>query len=117
MSPYLPILITFGLVGLVVGGMLLLGMLLGPKNITLVKEQPFECGKEPFALPEHRFSVKFYVVAVMYILFDIELMFLYPWAVGLENLGAAAFWEMVVFLGVLTGGFVYVWKRGAFDWD
>lgn len=117
MSPYLPILITFALVGLIVGGMLVLGMLLGPKNITPVKEQPFECGKDPFLLPERRFSVKFYIVAIMYIVFDIELMFLYPWAVELRTLGAAAFWEMVIFLGVLIGGFVYVWRRGAFDWD
>lgn len=117
MSPYLPIAITFVLVGLVVGGMLVLGMVLGPKRITAVKQEPFECGEEPFLLPERRFSVKFYVVAVMYIIFDIEVMFLYPWAVKLRALGPVAFWEMVVFLGVLIAGFVYVWKRGAFEWE
>jgi NADH-quinone oxidoreductase subunit A len=117
MNPYVPILITLALVGVVVGGMLLLGMMLGPKNITPVKEEPFECGEEPFHLPGGRFSIKFYMVAIMFILFDIELMFLYPWAVEFKSLGASAFWEMFLFLGVLIGGFVYVWKKGAFDWE
>jgi len=117
MNPYLPIAITFALAGLVVGGMLLLGMVLGPKNPTPVKGQPFECGKDPFGLPGHPFSVKFYIVGIMFILFDVELMFLYPWAVDFRSLGAAGFWTMLIFIGVLAGGFVYVWKRGGFEWE
>ena len=117
MNPFVPIVITFALAGLIVGGMLFLGAVLGPKRITPVKEEPFECGKDVFALPEHRFSVKFYVVAIMYVLFDIELMFLYPWAVEFRSLGADGFLVMLIFLGVLIAGLFYVWGKGAFEWD
>jgi len=97
-------------------GTLLLGSTLGKKNPSAVKLSPFECGQEPFSLPMGRLVIKFYLVAILFILFDVELVFLYPWAVVYRTLGVVGLVEMGVFLGVLMVGFVYAWANGALDW-
>jgi NADH-quinone oxidoreductase subunit A len=81
------------------------------------KLSPYECGFEPFADARSRFDVRFYLVAILFIIFDLEVAFLFPWAVALGAIGLFGFWSMIVFLGVLTVGFVYEWKKGALEWD
>ena len=97
---------------------LLLGIhiLLSPKNPTPVKELPFECGKDMISQPKGRLSVRFYIVAMLFLLFDIEIVFLYPWAVLFKELGVAGFVEMLIFIGVLMTGFFCAWKKGALKW-
>ncbi len=116
MVEYAGILITFLLAALVAGGFLMLASLLGPKRPSPAKLEPFECGSEPFQLPAGRFSIKFYLVAMLFILFDVELVFLFPWAVVYRELGFPGFLEMAVFLGIVLVGFVYAWKKGALEW-
>jgi NADH-quinone oxidoreductase subunit A len=89
----------------------------GPKKPTDTKLSTYESGMEPVRGAHERFSVKFYVVAMLFIVFDIETVFLYPWAVNVRDLGLFGFVEMLVFIGILMLGFVYVLKKGAFDWD
>ncbi len=117
MNEYLGILITFILSAGVAGGFLLLASLLGPKNPSAAKSEPFECGETPFQLPSGRFSVKFYLVAMLFILFDVELVFLFPWAVVYRHLGWVGFLEMAVFVGMVGVGFLYAWKKGALEWQ
>ncbi len=115
---YIPILVVFVLAGLVVGLLPLAGHVLGPKARTATKEQPFECGNPPSGSAwEKRFSVKFYLVAILFILFDVEVVFMYPWAVIFRRLGWFGFAEMVVFAGILGIGLVYVWRKGALEWE
>jgi NADH-quinone oxidoreductase subunit A len=111
--------------GIVIGGLLaaaiaalmvLLASVLGKKSPTAIKLSPFESGKDPFSLPAGRLAVKFYMTAILFILFDVELVFLYPWAVVYRSLGSLGLVEMGVFLGVLMVGFVYAWDNGALDW-
>lgn len=115
-SPYIGILIL----GVVVGGflitMLVLSSVLGPKNKTVTKQLPFECGAVSVGSANQRFNVRFYLVAVLFILFDIEVIFMYPWAVNLEQLGWMGFVEMLVFMVVLLGGLIYVWGKGVLNW-
>jgi NADH-quinone oxidoreductase subunit A len=101
----------------VVGGMLLATTLLGPKLRFAEKQEPFECGEHPLVSPYQRFSVKFYLVAVLFILFDVEIVFLYPWAVLFRELGWFGFVEMGIFLAVLVAGLAYAWMKGALDWE
>ena len=117
MTEYLGILITFILAGLVAGAFLFLASILGPKRPSAAKNEPFECGKSPFALPAGRLPVKFYLVGMLFILFDIELVFLFPWAVVARGLGWTGFIEMAIFLGVVVLGFLYAWKKGALEWQ
>ena len=117
MTEYLGILITFLLAGAIAGGFLLLASTLGPKRPSPAKSEPFECGKKPFLLPSGQFPVKFYLVGMLFILFDIELVFLFPWAVVARQLGVAGFIEMAVFLGIVVVGFIYAWKKGALEWQ
>lgn len=117
MNEYVGILIVFFLAALIAGGFLLLASVLGPKRPSPAKSEPFECGKEPFQLPAGRFSIKFYLVAMLFILFDVELVFLFPWAVVYQELGFPGFLEMAVFLGIVLVGFVYAWKKGALEWQ
>src|SRR5215472_11945656 len=100
----------------VAGMMVVLGSTLGKKNPTSIKLAPFECGKEPFSLPIGKLAIKFYLTAILFILFDVELVFLYPWAVVFRTLGAAGLTEMGVFLGILMIGFIYAWDNGALEW-
>lgn len=81
------------------------------------KLSPYECGFEPFDDARGRFDVRFYLVAILFIIFDLEVAFLFPWAVSLGSIGLLGFWSMMLFLGVLTVGFIYEWKKGALDWE
>lgn len=116
MNDYVGIAVTFVLAGAITGLMVLLGSTLGKKNLNTVKLQPFECGKEPFSLPTGRLTIKFYLTAILFILFDVEVVFLYPWAVIYRHLGLLGLVEMGMFLGVLVIGYIYVWDNGALDW-
>lgn len=101
-----------GLTGL----MILLSSKLGKKHPTFEKLEPFECGKRPFSLPSGRLSVSFYLTAILFILFDVEVVFLYPWAVLYRGLGWVGLVEMAIFLGVLVIGFIYAWDNDALEW-
>ena len=109
------ILITFLFAAALAGLFILLASTLGPKKPNLRKSEPFECGKEPFSLPEGRLPVRFYLVAMLFVLFDVELVFFFPWAVVYRQLGIFGFVEMVVFLFFLVLGFLYAWKKGALE--
>lgn len=114
---YAGLLIFLCLSALVAVSLLALTSLLGPKNPSKVKSEPFECGVEPITLPRGRFGVKFYLVAILFIIFDIELVFLFPWAVVFRKLGMFGLVEMMLFLFVVSVGLVYAWKKGALEWD
>ena len=90
---------------------------LGPKKPTPEKLAPYECGMPPVGDAHERMSVKFYLVAMIFLLFDIEVAFLYPWALALRSLGWSGYLQVVLFTGVLCAGYVYVWKKGALDWS
>jgi NADH-quinone oxidoreductase subunit A len=81
------------------------------------KLSPYECGFEPFEDARRQFDVRFYLVSILFIIFDLEVAFLFPWAISLGDIGLFGFWSMMVFLGILTVGFVYEWKKGALDWE
>jgi NADH-quinone oxidoreductase subunit A len=114
---YLPVLIyTVIAVGLVVL-IVLMSEFLGKKTHTYQKDLPYECGMDPIGDARHRYAVRFYVIAMFFIVFDIEAIFLYPWAVVFKPLGWFGFWEMLVFIAVLTVGLAYVWGKGALEWE
>lgn len=114
---YFPILM-FILVGLVVGlGPLVLGKLVSPHKPDAEKNSPYECGFEAFEDARMKFDVRYYLVAILFILFDLEIAFLFPWAVVLQEVGLPGFLAMMVFLFVLVVGFIYEWKKGALEWD
>jgi NADH-quinone oxidoreductase subunit A len=117
LGEYLPVLITLIVSMGIAATFLLLATILGPKRQLRVKMEPFECGVEQVVSPRRRFSVKFYLVAMLFILFDIEVVYLYPWSVLFRDLGWFGFVEMLVFIGVVTMALVYVWRKGALDWD
>jgi NADH-quinone oxidoreductase subunit A len=114
---FLPILMVFAFAAAVAGALLGLPALLAPRRITPVKEAPFECGKDPLAISEGRFAIKFSTVAIFFILIDIELLFVWPWAALYRQLGWFGFFEMVVFLGILMLGFLYIWQKGGLEWE
>jgi len=109
--------VAFVLAGGITGLMIFLASTLGKKNPSVVKLEPFECGKTPFALPGGKLAIKFYLTAILFILFDVELVFLYPWAVVYRQLGVLGLVEMGIFLGVLMVGFVYAWVNRALEWQ
>ncbi len=114
---YFPILL-FILVGLAVGvAPLLLGKLLSPHKPDAEKNSPYECGFEAFEDARMKFDVRYYLVAILFILFDLEITFFFPWAVVLRDIGLFGFIAMMVFLGILVVGFIYEWKRGALEWE
>jgi NADH-quinone oxidoreductase subunit A len=113
---YLPLLIHFLLACLLATAIVVLSALLGYRKPTRAKLSPYECGMTPLGDARERFSVKFYLVAMMFILFDVEAVFLYPWAVILRDLKMFGFWEMVVYIGIVLVGFYYIWKKGVLDW-
>lgn len=117
MNEYIGIAVLFVLAGGVAGTMVLLGSTLGKKNPTPVKLEPFECGKEPFSLPLGKLAIKFYLTAILFILFDVELVFLYPWAVIYRDLGFLGLVEMGIFLVILMVGYIYAWRNGALEWN
>ncbi|HBZ68307.1 MAG TPA: NADH-quinone oxidoreductase subunit A [Deltaproteobacteria bacterium] len=100
----------------VAAGMLIAHRLLGPSRVFDEKQEPFECGERQIVSPHQRFSVKFYVVAILFIIFDVEAVFLYPWGALFRDLGLFGLVEMASFVAVLVVGFVYVWKKGALEW-
>ena len=117
LQQYLPV-ILFILVGVAVGvAPQLLGFLLGPQRPDAAKNSPYECGFEAFEDARMKFDVRSYLVAILFILFDLEIAFLFPWAVSLRDIGTAGFWAMMMFLTILVVGFVYEWKKGALDWE
>ena len=117
MSEYIGIVIFFVMAGTVTGAFVLLASVLGPKKPSPVKSEPFECGEIPFSLPVGHVAVKFYLTAMLFILFDVELVFVYPWAVAYRGLGVSGLAEMVIFLVILMAGFFYAWDNGALDWQ
>ena len=115
-TEYLALLIVFlASLGIAVA-MMLLHVAAGPKNPTAAKSKPFECGVRPFAAPRGNFSVKFYLIAMLFILFDVEIVWFFPWAVILRSLGWTGIIEMFSFVAVLALGFAYAWKKGAMEW-
>lgn len=117
LAHYFPILV-FITIGLVIGlAPIALGYLLGPKKPNAAKLSPYECGFDAFEDTRMPFDVRFYLVAILFILFDLETAFLFPWAVALRHIGWLGFWSMMFFLAVLVVGFIYEWKRGALDWE
>ena len=114
---YVGVFIFMVLAAVISGGMILAHTLLGGRRPTPDKEEPFECGESPFAPPSGRFSVKFYLVAMLFIIFDVEIIFLFPWAVLYRRLGLFGLIEMSVFLFVLGVGLFYAWKKGALEWE
>jgi NADH-quinone oxidoreductase subunit A len=114
---YVPVLVTFGLCGAVVAVMVSLGSLLGPRRDNTEKGEPFECGNPASGSAWGRFSVKFYLTAILFIVFDVEVVFLYPWAVVFRRLGWLGFGEMAMFVAVLGIALLYVWRKGALEWD
>ncbi len=117
MNEYIGIAVAFVLAGAIAGAMVVLGSTLGKKKPTSEKLAPFECGMDPISLPMGRLAIKFYLTAILFILFDVELVFLYPWAVVYRKLGMLGLVEMGVFLGILMVGYVYAWDNGALKWQ
>ncbi|MBC8019225.1 MAG: NADH-quinone oxidoreductase subunit A [Verrucomicrobia bacterium] len=117
LGAYLPILLMvifavgFGLCSLVFSS------LIGPKKFSAIKMSPYECGCEPVGTARERFSIKFYLIAMLFILFDIEAVFLYPWAILYKKLGVFGLVEMGLFIVILFVGYIYVWKKGALEWE
>jgi len=114
---YLPILIFL----MIAAGMafiaVLASWLVGRQNPDAEKISAYECGFEPFSDAHHKFDVRFYLVAILFIIFDLEVAFLFPWAISLGKIGVFGFWSMVLFLSILTVGFIYEWKKGALEWE
>ena len=117
MTEYIGIVVAFVIAAGFAGLNIILAQVLGPKTPSAVKSEPFECGEVPFSLPAGQLAIKFYLTAILFILFDVELVFLYPWAVVYRRLGASGLEEMVIFLGILMVGFFYAWDNGALDWQ
>ena len=117
LTEYFPILL-FILVGLGVGVVpMVLGWLLGPRNPDPEKLSPYECGFEAFEDARMKFDVRYYLVAILFILFDLEIAFLFPWAVALKDIGLFGFVSMMIFLAILVVGFAYEWMTGALEWE
>lgn len=116
-SSYFPVLVFLVIACALSGIMLLVPFLLTKLKPDAEKLSPYECGFEPFDDARGQFDVRFYLVAILFIIFDLEIAFLFPWAVTLSEIGLLGFWSMMVFLAVLTIGFLYEWKKGALDWE
>ena len=114
---YAPILMVFAFAALIAGAMLIVPSLVAPRRITPVKSAPFECGKDPIEVSEGRFAIKFSTVAIFFILIDIELLFVWPWAMLYRKLGWFGFAEMLVFIAILMLGFFYIWRKGGLEWE
>ena len=118
MSDYIPVALTFIFAAIIVGVMVTLNRWIGPKpDRSAVKGETFECGNEPTGTAWARFAIKFYMVAILFIVFDVEVVFMYPWAVIFRELGWFGFVEMTVFMGVLAVGLLFAWRKGALDWN
>lgn len=117
LTNYFPILVFIS-IGLIIGLVPIgLGWLLGPRKPNPAKNSPYECGFDAFEDARTPFDVRFYLVAILFIIFDLETAFLFPWAMVIRSIGWTAFWGMMFFLSVLIIGFIYEWKKGALDWE
>src|SRR5438445_7649203 len=116
MATWVPIVVTFALAGVIVGVMVSLNSILGPKRPSQIKGEAFECGNPPSGSAWRRFSVRFYLTALLFLVFDVEVIFLYPYAIELRRLGMFGFVEVVIFVAILGVGLIYAWQRGALDW-
>ena len=117
LEQYFPILL-FILVGVGIGLLLLtVGTLVAPNRPDVAKLSPYECGFEAFEDARMKFDVRYYLIAILFILFDLEIAFLFPWAVVLPDIGIFGFWSMMIFLAILIVGFIYEWKKGALEWE
>jgi NADH-quinone oxidoreductase subunit A len=116
-SNYLPILIFFCIAIALSIVVVAIPYFMAPSNPDKEKLSPYECGFEPFGDSRAEFDVRFYLVAILFIIFDLEITFLFPWAITLGSIGLFGFWSMMVFLGVLTVGFIYEWSKGALEWE
>jgi NADH-quinone oxidoreductase subunit A len=124
LSTYFPIFLYLGLILLFAAGSIFAAHLIAPKKKTPVKSMTYESGMDPIGDARQRFDVKFYLMAILFLVFDVELLFLYPWAVSAyrepallpEGLSSYVFWEVLVFLGTLAVGYVYAWRKGVFRW-
>ena len=114
---YLPIAVFIGVALVVASAALVLSFVAGKQNPDENKNAPYECGFDAFDDARSRFDVRFYLVAILFIIFDLEIAFLFPWAITLGDIGLYGFWSMMVFLGVLTVGFIYEWNKGALEWE
>ncbi|MFZ0657399.1 MAG: NADH-quinone oxidoreductase subunit A [Candidatus Binataceae bacterium] len=117
MTTWFPVLVTFIFAGIVVGVMVSINSIIGPKRPSAIKSEAFECGNPSSGSAWGRFSVRFYLTALLFLIFDVDLVFLYPWAVEIRKLGMFGFVEAVVFIAILAVGLIYAWQRGALDWD
>ena len=114
---YLPILI-FLTISLIMGtGFFVVGFVLGPHKPDSEKVSPYECGFEAFEDARMQFDIRYYLVAILFIIFDLEIAFFFPWALALREVGMVGFWAMMLFLGVLVIGFIYEWRKGALEWE
>ena len=114
---YLPIVIFMGIAAALGLGFILAAFVLAPKAPDPEKLSAYECGFNAFDDARMKFDVRFYLVSILFIIFDLEVAFLFPWAVAFKDVGWFGFWSMMIFLGVLTVGFIYEWRKGALEWD
>ena len=117
LKDYLPIIIFLIIALGLSTAFILINFVLSPKNPDPEKLSAYECGFEPFQDSRMEFDVRFYLVAILFIIFDLEVAFLFPWAITLGKIGLFGFWSMMIFLGILTIGFIYEWKKGALEWE
>ena len=117
LAEYFPILLFIGIAIVISVAMVSTSFVLAVQRPDPEKLSAYECGFEAYADARIRFDVRFYLVAILFIIFDLEVAFLFPWAVALGDIGAFGFWSMMVFLGILTVGFIYEWKKGALEWE
>lgn len=117
LSDYLPILVFLVIAAGLSCLMIVASLIVGKQKPDKEKLAAYECGFDAFDDTRGRFDVRFYLVSILFIIFDLEIAFLFPWAVSLKEIGAFGFWSMMAFLGVLTVGFIYEWKKGALDWE
>lgn len=116
-SNYFPVLICLIIAAFIGSSVLIIGILVRPRRPYKQKLTPYESGNPPVGEPRYKFSVKFYIIAMLFVVFDVEAVFLYPWAVAYDSLGLFGFVEMMIFIFILIIGYIYAWKKGAFDWE
>ena len=117
LTEYLPVLFFFLIAFAISVSVVVASWLVAPQRPDFEKLSPYECGFEPFDDSRGRFNVRFYLVALLFIIFDLEVAFLFPWAISLGDIGLFGFWSMVFFLAILTVGFIYEWRKGALEWE
>ena len=117
LNNYLTIIIFLAIALILSLGFLILNFAFSPSNPDPEKLSSYECGFEPFNDSRMEFDIRFYLVAILFIIFDLEIAFLFPWAISLGNIGILGFTSMMIFLGILTIGFIYEWKKGALEWE